>query len=341
MIEVHPSFVFGPEMRIKNVDAVREGIVYIGTEANGQFSPNGTGFIVSHPLEESYRILFVITAAHVVKEIAGDTIYVRLNRKSGGAESIPIHEKKILEWSANDVAIFPLNIGADVYHYRALNFDERQLKHAQALFEGISYGDDVYAVGLYTSHYGLTKNIPVVRSGHVALLPGEEPVRGPEGNYLDAYLVELRTIAGLSGSPVFLNPPQMRSRDGKVEHLEGDHYLPIGVLIGYHVVESKQDQVLVPQWQTSDPDADPPASLSLDERNTGFGVVVPIEKVFEMIKNMEPALKAALERHKSQSRFRPASASGVAPPDSGENPTHREDFNRLLDAAVQKPKQDP
>ena len=63
-------------------------------------------------------------------------------------------------------------------------------------------GDEVATVGLYTSHHGHTKNIPVVRVGHISMLP-DEPVMSTRG-YVEAYLVEVRSIVGLSGSPVYI-----------------------------------------------------------------------------------------------------------------------------------------
>ncbi len=339
MISPIPSFVFGQDMRIQNIGAVRDGVVFIGNETNGQFVPVGTGFLINVMIGENYRVIFVVTAAHVISKISGNTVYVRLNRKSGDAASVPIKEDKIIGWAENDVAIIPIALGSDVYEFRSLNIDEDQIAKAKEIFEGISYGDEVYAIGLYTSHYGLTRNIPVVRTGHVALLPGGEPVKGPGGNYVEAYLIELRTIAGLSGSPVYLNPPRVTVKDKKIQFLDGDFYLPIGVLIGYHVVESKEDQVVVPRFQAGEHDDEPEEDTdSPDQRNTGFGVVIPFERVMEMIKSFEPVFKKAVEEKKRESNFRTASASDL--PATDENPTHREDFSRLLNVAARKPKQD-
>jgi Trypsin-like peptidase domain len=330
-----PRFAAEPLMRIQGVDAVRDSVVYIGVEANGRFTPLGTGFLISRRYGLTHVFIFAVTAAHVVKSIAGDTVYVRLNRKSGDAASIAIRSKSIVEWEDNDLALIPLDIGGDVYDYKMLEIDEAVLGKARETFDGISYGDEVYAIGLYTSHYGLTRNIPVVRTGHVALLPGE-PVRGPTG-YLPAYLVELRTIAGLSGSPVFLNPPIVRVKNKILEGMTATYYIPIGVLLGYHVVETKEDQVLVSKFQTTGSDDGPNDTDSLDQRNTGFGVVVPIDRILDMLnsKFIQESMKAGIEKHTKESGFRPASALPPSAPDEKPtNPTHREDFKRLLDAAV-------
>jgi hypothetical protein len=59
-------------------------------------------------------------------------------------------------------------------------------------------------MGLFKSHYGEQRNIPIIRIGNIAALP-EEPVQTHYCGPTDAYLVEVRSIAGLSGSPVFKN----------------------------------------------------------------------------------------------------------------------------------------
>jgi len=74
----------------------------------------------------------------------------------------------------------------------------------RSLFEEfeIGIGHDVFVTGLFRHHHGEQKNIPIVRVGTIAALD-EEKVQTTV--YLrDAYLIECRSIGGLSGSPVFL-----------------------------------------------------------------------------------------------------------------------------------------
>lgn len=68
----------------------------------------------------------------------------------------------------------------------------------------IGIGDEVLMVGLFTKRYGYRKNIPIVRGGIISAMP-EEPIEDQEtGNLYDAYLIEIRSIGGLSGSPVIV-----------------------------------------------------------------------------------------------------------------------------------------
>ena len=84
---------------------------------------------------------------------------------------------------------------------------------------------------------------------------------------MDGYLVEIRSISGLSGSPVFL-------------HTEAKHFSPaprgprfylLGLMHGH--------------WDVKNPEAD---VLSRDKKdgaiNTGISVVVPVTKVIEALK---------------------------------------------------------
>jgi hypothetical protein len=66
----------------------------------------------------------------------------------------------------------------------------------------LGVGDEVFITGLFTKVTETTKNIPIVRTGTVAMMPGEEIPFG--NNLIEAYLIESRSIGGLSGSPVFV-----------------------------------------------------------------------------------------------------------------------------------------
>jgi len=79
----------------------------------------------------------------------------------------------------------------------------RSVKRTPALIEreGIGLGDDVFVVGLFSRRAGQARNIPIIRVGNIVAMP-EEPIKTATG-LQDAYLIELLSIGGLSGSPVF------------------------------------------------------------------------------------------------------------------------------------------
>jgi hypothetical protein len=67
----------------------------------------------------------------------------------------------------------------------------------------IGPGDDVFFVGRYVNHQGRQQNSPTVRLGIISMLPREK-ILHPRGTLVDSFLVEVRSLSGYSGSPVFL-----------------------------------------------------------------------------------------------------------------------------------------
>ena len=60
----------------------------------------------------------------------------------------------------------------------------------------------MFSVGLFTKYFGRSNLIPIVRTGNIAMMPKEKVPLGSFG-LTDAYLIEGRSIGGLSGSPIF------------------------------------------------------------------------------------------------------------------------------------------
>ncbi len=66
--------------------------------------------------------------------------------------------------------------------------------------QNIGLGDEVFITGLFGYVAGSQKNIPIVRVGNIAMMPDEKVPT--EGEPMEAYLIEARSMGGLSGSPV-------------------------------------------------------------------------------------------------------------------------------------------
>jgi hypothetical protein len=77
--------------------------------------------------------------------------------------------------------------------------------------EGIGIGEELFITGLFTGHTGKQRNLPIIRSGIIAAMPGE-PLRDDSGDEYMAYLAEVRSLGGLSGSPVFAIVTRARHR---------------------------------------------------------------------------------------------------------------------------------
>ena len=247
--------------------------VFVGIEANGNFVPAGTGFLVAIPCGK-HHFSFVATADHVVKMVAGDNVWVRLNRNDGGCSTVKLAKNNGVFDYQNDIALLPAIIDVSIFDQKLIQLHRSDYEKGKKEIWDPDVGDEVATVGLYSTHHGQSKNLPVVRIGHIALMPGEE-VYSHRG-YVRAYLIEIKSIAGLSGSPVYVNIPPVKNENGNLMFNHSSTALPLGMLTGYHIVTSTEDQIAVPQHQGDPVGAD--ERDSLDQRNTGFAVVVPWEQ---------------------------------------------------------------
>lgn len=141
-----------------------------------------------------------------------------------------------------DIAIssFQLNDEDDLIMYPVLaNFSNNDLIKGDW---GI--GDEIYIVGLFTFHAGENRNIPIVRVVNIASTI-EEKIQTKYGP-MNAYLIEARSIGGLSGSPVFINNGALKFRDGKLKYKDdGVQLRLIGMIHGHFDIESgKIDSIL-------------------------------------------------------------------------------------------------
>jgi hypothetical protein len=153
-----------------------------------------------------------------------------------------------------------------------------------------------------------------------------EPVWTKYCGYMDAHLIEAMSINGLSGSPVFVNIGAARVKDGKTVLPTGKQFLLFGLMHGHFDIKNLNEDVVA--------DNEKETSNGL---HTGIGVVVPVKKIIETI--FQPELvemrRKAIEDHRNKTGA-VADVVGDGLPANDENPTHREDFMRLVGAAAQK-----
>lgn len=254
-------------------DAIRKCVVFIGYSlANGTTELAGTGFLVGRPLQQDATpkfgavvpsFAYILTAKHVLDSIRKkslDEVWIRLNSKDGKALWA---STKLKDWQYHpteketvDVALF------NATAMGSSNFDHGVFPvggfatSEQIKAERIGLGDEIVIVGLFASHYGNTKNIPIVRVGNIAAMPEEKVVTGLGS--IDAYLVEARSIGGLSGSPVFVNQGMMRVRDGQTYINSREAVWLLGLMHGHY--DEKAEKV-----------------------NMGIGIVVPAAKILEVL----------------------------------------------------------
>ena len=310
-------------------DKVRKNILFVGVEENGRFVPKATAFIVSVDLG-GRRFDHFVTAEHVISGLKSkgyEQLLMRLNLKSGGATVFPSGYEY---WRFHpgpehtDVAVSPANLDREIYdftHTRMTNL----ATEAVVRDRHVGVGDEVFICGLFRQHAGRQQNVPIVRTGNIAAMP-LEPVATKYCGDIDAYLIEARSIGGLSGSPVFVHFPPFRVVENVVTMIEeGDaSFNLLGLMHGHFDVQNMTEDVVNDDVEGGG-------------INSGIGVVVPAQKIFETI--MQPELvamrEAIIEKIKKDQAATPD--LGVAEPaELVAEPGHRERFNALVNAAARK-----
>jgi hypothetical protein len=256
-------------------DIVRKCVLFLGARENGKFVPKATTFVVTTE-EHGRQFLYLATAEHCVLGFRnrGWDIWVRSNLTAGGTQEDMLsanhwwfHPTK--ETSPTDVAVAPIYFTAgEDYAFVPLTGPNAISGTSDILqSNGIGTGDEVVVTGLFKSHYGKQRNVPVVRVGNIAAMKGE-PVHTHYCGRTEAYLIEARSISGLSGSPVFVQKPFL-TRIGPPQ-IAASIYL-LGLMHGHFDVENLNEDMVAG-------DSAPQSGI-----NTGIGVVIPVEKVIETI----------------------------------------------------------
>jgi len=243
--------------------------------ADGLAQLAGTAFFLGRINEDDETYTgYVVTAGHVIHGIRDrgvDEVLIRLNLLPGGSQWVRID---LASWyhhpdPAVDVAVFPSALPNHVDHlaYPLTAVGTEDVLRRQE----IDVGSEVFVVGLFAHHFGLERNIPIVRMGNVAALREERvgTALGP----MDAYLIEARSIGGLSGSPVFARTPLVRvSVDGEIQFNRnpfGSYFL-VGLIHGHF--DAPVDAIDVGGREGTS-----------DHVNVGIAIVVPVEKILETI----------------------------------------------------------
>jgi hypothetical protein len=298
-------------------DLIRNCSVFVGETKGDHFYAGGTGFVVSLTVDElDFR--YVVTAGHVVwpgrrgkagpvPPVPKGTVSLRVNTKSGQARIIDtdrtdwlFHDDEFVDLCAlrlsetdhnpnDDLAITTLDISTISLITKNDNFEEWGIYR---VFDRELYlGDEVFITGAFISHIGTKKNIPIIRIGNIAAMP-EEPVHflSPRKR---AYLIETRSLGGISGSPVFLHlyPDRPRGDPTTMGYAhaapgmglhDGAHvifpYVLIGIVLGAigndHYIDDFAEEI---SEHTAESEADH------RELNSGISVVSPVKEIIEFL----------------------------------------------------------
>ncbi len=263
-------------------DYLKKCVFFIGIktpEQNlSQIKFIGTAFIVSVPSSiGAYKsFVYIVTAKHVARKIENKQCFLRANLKAGGSDLFGLgniswffHPNEV---TPSDVAVYPFALPNDLIKkidYEAIPISSF-LSDETRLTQGIGEGDDVFVIGLFSRHTGNQKNIPIVRTGTIAMI-SDEPIATQKFGSIEAYLIESRSIKGLSGSPVFVAKQN-------------------ALRIAGHVVPSSTVALHLFGLMHGHWDLDPGESLDVDDAeggtdsvNVGIAIVIPAKHILETL----------------------------------------------------------
>jgi hypothetical protein len=350
-----PSWLVAERCEAMQVDdQILNRTVFLVQPSSYGFTADGTGFLMDVECE-GMSFLYVVTCRHVVRptvsvrDLAPNTepIWIRINRE--GDKPPKTIETKRSDWlyptnRRIDVCVYPFDLAKhnpdndlEVVHLSSSPEHHLIFREEQQRRWGLTLGDEVFMPSCFVGRVGDRKNIPVLRIGSIAAKP-DEPIAGVS-HQNPAYLIETRSLGGVSGSPVFLHlePDHRRQTPKLIKSPDEKHsnapYCLIGMMQGFHSGQYADDFI-------ADGDVEKIVPADVDF-NAGIGVAVPINQIMDLIdrSDLVEARMGTVEAKRKQTGHRDASSrrSEISSEDSGEkNPKHREDFNSLLGAAVRK-----
>ncbi len=223
--------------------AIASTVIFLFTAA-GDFTI-GTAFVLGYPVpgKPGSYVPLIVTAKHVIgdrKEIIG-----RFSPKNG---KVPVRVTYNLEGlrRAGDLWEHPSD-GVDIVIFRTPHFgttDYTVISIADIASkqtfedEDIKVTDRVIFPSLLVNFMGSSRNYPITRNGHIALIPEEPvPLKYDVGSRTiqtqqEVLFIDGTSVPGASGSPVFLWPGP-RLKTGAFTFGEQRPWL-LGVMHGFY-----------------------------------------------------------------------------------------------------------
>jgi len=268
-------------------------VCYVCTNVNGEWRYGGTAFFIAYPnYRYHFEHLYVVTARHSIETIRrlGGDVCLRINTRDGGAEIMTTNKGWVYPDSPSvDLAILPLDLPRDSrFQFKSVPFTDI-IDDDPFPLRDMGPGEELIVTGLFSMHYGSQRNYPIVRSGILAAMPDEPLTDEKSKKEYAAYLIEVRSIGGLSGSPVFMvyrspaprTPPEISYPSMRRE--VRSYYL-LGIIRGHWDIKRGP---LVPVFDNDQ-----------EHVNMGIAVVTPAAEIRQML--LSDAFKEARQEKESE-----------------------------------------
>jgi len=276
-----PRFVFGnPADAMRVPDEILEPGVFLYFQESGDMSERrraiGTAFFISIRSKTANLLYpYLVTAKHcVVEPMERGDLFVRLNTTDGASAFVQVKDGWLFpDDPSSDIAVLPFGIPSELQN----RFEFRTVAEAMLATEAklkeheVGIGDEIVISGLFTRLAAKPRNIPIVRFGNISALPTQLSDSKTGLNY-HAFLAEVRSIGGLSGSPVFVVIGPGRVPPSKTMRLDRRYLMLIGVVRGH--------------WEHKEPGIGEAGSAFADELakvNWGITTITPVKDVLSIL----------------------------------------------------------
>lgn len=251
----------------------------------------GTGFLVQKVSQVEGFHYYVVTNSHVIREACSPV--VRLNNAQGVMDFLELTDD---DWThhpdGHDIAVAPIDIDIDRFGFYPI--DTSTFVSLDRLnSDDVGIGQDVFMVGRLINHEGQQRNAPSVRFGNIAMMH-HEPVKHFRGHMQQSFLVDMRSISGYSGSPVFVAQPKI------IEHTDALPYY--FTVIPFHNINFLGvDWGHIPTYEkVIDGGGNKHPHGWRVQVNTGIAAVVPAWHLDELLNKSEFVVKRQREDRKRQ-----------------------------------------
>lgn len=145
---------------------------------------------------------YAVTNWHVASK-AGS---IRLNLISGQCERVDHDPSDWYLWRECDLAVLDITAHLMTGKYLVSSIPIDQFVSQFAVERGeLAMGDDVFMVGLFGQHLHDDRNTPIARFGNLSRpMDNDFPIQLEGAGKIPAHLIDMRSRAGFSGSPVWV-----------------------------------------------------------------------------------------------------------------------------------------